>query len=86
MWFTDANSIGRITTGGVVTNYSGAGIRYPDAIVAGKDGALWFTNSGDNSIGRITTNGKVKTYTGIGGHQVVERQLGRGLARDHPAG
>ena len=39
------NSIGRITTAGVVTNYRGTGIDDPDGIAAGPDGALWFTNS-----------------------------------------
>ena len=37
------NSIGRITTTGVVTNYTGTGITGPRAITAGPDGALWFT-------------------------------------------
>jgi sugar lactone lactonase YvrE len=57
MWFTNDsnNSIGRITTAGVVTNYTSSSIRNPNAIAAGPDGALWFTNSGNDSIGRITT-------------------------------
>ena len=41
---TGNNSIGRITTGGVVTNYTGTGISGPTGITAGPDGALWFTN------------------------------------------
>ncbi len=46
LWFTNAgnNSIGRITTAGVVTNYTGTGIIDPEGITAGPDGALWFTN------------------------------------------
>jgi hypothetical protein len=57
LWFTNLtnNSIGRITTGGVVTNYTGTGISFPSGIVAGPDDALWFTNYQNNSIGRITT-------------------------------
>ena len=64
LWFTNAgnNSIGRITTAGVGTNYTGIGISDPVGIVAGPDGALWFTNQ-NNSIGRITTKGTV-TNTG----------------------
>ncbi len=67
MWFTNNgnDSIGRITTGGVVTNYTGTGITNPQGIAAGPDGALWFTN-GNNSIGRITTGGVVTNYTGTG--------------------
>ena len=65
LWFTNYgnNSIGRITTSGAVTNYTGPGIGDPDQIVAGPDGALWFTNLDNNSIGRITTSGTVTNYT-----------------------
>ena len=79
LWFTNAanNSIGRITTAGSVTNYTGPGISNPHAITAGSDGALWFTNltggSGCSthaapcgSIGRITTSGTVTDYTDPG--------------------
>ena len=68
LWFTNDgnNSIGRITTAGTVTNYTGTGISDPDGIAAGPDGALWFTNTGNNSIGRITTTGAVTNYTGTG--------------------
>ena len=50
----------------VVTNYVNSRIVEPRQIVAGPDGALWFTNSGNNSIGRITTSGTVTSYTGTG--------------------
>jgi hypothetical protein len=50
----------------VITNYTGTGISNPDAITAGPDGALWFTDAGNNSIGRITTGGVVTNYTGTG--------------------
>ena len=73
MWFTNAgcdpdcnNSIGRITSTGVVTNYTDSTIDGPNGITAGPDGALWFTNSWGNSIGRITTSGVVTNYTGSG--------------------
>ena len=53
LWFTDYgnNSIGRITTTGKITTYTGGGINGPDDITAGPDGALWFTNYGGNSFG-----------------------------------
>ncbi len=45
------------------------GVAHPHSIVAGPDGALWFTNSnlgvptnGHNAIGRITTSGVVTEY------------------------
>ena len=58
LWFTGydpRSSIGRITTAGVVTIYSRAGIHGPRGIAAGPDGAMWFANFDDNAIGRITT-------------------------------
>ena len=72
LWFTNlgnkANhgSIGRITTSGKVTIYTGGGIDAPAGITVGPDGALWFTNSAGNSIGRITTSGKISDYTATG--------------------
>ena len=47
-----------------MTNYTGAGISFPDGIVTGPDGALWFTNDNPGgSIGRITTAGTVTNYS-----------------------
>ena len=57
------NSIGRITTGGVITSYTDPSINGPYGITAGPDGALWFTNVGNYSIGRITTGGVVTNYS-----------------------
>ena len=55
MWFTNSgnNSIGRISTAGVVSNYTDPSISGPQRIAAGPDGALWFTDY-FYSIGRIT--------------------------------
>jgi len=65
LWFVNEgnSSIGRITTRGTVTNFSGAGINIADTsgIVSGPDGALWFVDG--NAIGRITTGGVVTTYS-----------------------
>ena len=81
LWFTNFNnggntvgrplpqngdSIGRISTSGVVSNYIGTGIDKPAGITSGPDGALWFTNYKNDSIGRITTSGVVTNYTGTG--------------------
>ncbi len=64
MWFINLGSIGRITTAGVVSNYTDARISSPQTITAGPDGALWFTTGGDQgSIGRITTAGAVSIYS-----------------------
>ena len=48
LWFTDTgnNSVGRITTTGQVTTFTGASIAVPEGITLGPDGALWFTDTG----------------------------------------
>jgi streptogramin lyase len=70
LWLTDytGNSIGRVTTAGVVTNYAdpGNGILGPAEIAAGADGNLWFTNKAGNSIGRVTPAGVVANFTAAG--------------------
>jgi streptogramin lyase len=67
LWFTNAgnNSIGRITTTGTVTNYTGTGISDPGVITTGPGGVLWFTN-GTHSVGEITTSGAVTVSSGHG--------------------
>jgi hypothetical protein len=63
LWFTEftGNAIGRLTTGGTLTEYPGAGSG-PSGIAAGRDGALWFTESGTHSIGRITSGGTITNH------------------------
>jgi streptogramin lyase len=70
VWFTNFTTrslpnvgtppgIGRITPSGEITEYR-AGLQYassPDGIVAGPDGALWFTDRELSSIGRIVPSG-----------------------------
>jgi virginiamycin B lyase len=74
MWFTEsqANQIGRVTTGGQFTEFP---IRTPASgpggITTGRDGALWFIESSALKIGRITTAGAVTDFhtprTPVGG-------------------
>jgi virginiamycin B lyase len=72
LWFTEsattANSIGRITTGGSVTNHYPVPTAdsEPSGIVQGPGGGLWFTESAANQIGQIATNGAVTEYPGAG--------------------
>ena len=56
LWFTNyyGNSIGRITTAGVVATFNGPNIRFPAWIAASPDHGLWFTDGGNDSIGRIS--------------------------------
>jgi virginiamycin B lyase len=81
LWFTEelTSRIGRMTTAGTVTaevpvplatstslpcsdpSFVGA----LDQIVAGPDGALWFTQPRDNKIGRITTAGVLDPPNGF---------------------
>src|ERR1035437_3148795 len=63
LWFAERNinAIGRITTGGVVTEFPiGAPSATPLGIVAGPDGNLWFADRGTNSsIGVMSTSGSI---------------------------
>lgn len=65
LWFTNSgdNTIGRIATSGLITNFTASSVSEPAGIAVGPDGALWFTNFAGNSIGRITTSGVITDYT-----------------------
>jgi virginiamycin B lyase len=65
LWFTEvvANKIGRITTGGAITEFPlPATLNGPTGIVRGPDGALWFWDNVNGRIGRITTSGVVTSF------------------------
>ena len=52
LWFTKfPNTIGRITTSGVITEFSAP--QHPSGIAAGPDGNLWFIEATANAIGRM---------------------------------
>jgi virginiamycin B lyase len=73
LWFTEFNSntntgsrIGRMTTGGTITNEFNSNLpsgNGPGDITAGPDGRMWFTESNDSSgssqVGAITTSGTI---------------------------
>ena len=65
LWFTEqtTNKIGRITTAGVITEYTvpTAGSQ-PNDITPGPDNALWFSEAVGNKIGRIDTSGNFNEY------------------------
>ncbi len=78
LWFTDSgtNSIGRITTGGHITEFSlPITSRHPRSIAPGPDGNLWFTSeTGKDEIGRITPSGHVTGFavpTGVEPQQIT---------------
>ena len=65
LWFTETNAsrIGRITTSGVLTEFSlPKSNSYPLGITVGPDGALWFTEVYKQTIGRITTDGTITEF------------------------
>jgi virginiamycin B lyase len=76
MWFTeqDADQIGRITVDGAIVEFPLGGAQpqrdgrqranglWPREIVAGRDGALWFTEYKSGLIGRITTGGAITRF------------------------
>ena len=68
MWYTNSKEakIGRMTTGGAVTEYAAASGSYPVSIIVGPDNNLWFTETEGTKIGKITTAG-VRTEYSVGG-------------------
>ena len=84
LWFTesrgDVNRIGRITTGGAITDYQipryNCG-NYQVAplcaygITAGPDGAMWFAGWNSDYIGRITMGGVISQYPITSGAQPI---------------
>jgi streptogramin lyase len=65
LWFTEANAskIGRITTAGVITEFSTPTASESTGITAGPDGNLWFIEQTANKIGRITTAGIITEFS-----------------------
>ncbi len=68
IWFVDGSfstrhKIGKITTAGVVTEYSLPEGSKPVDITAGSGSSLWFTNSATKKVGKITTTGEVSEYS-----------------------
>jgi streptogramin lyase len=63
LWFTEraADKIGRITTNGQVTEYSGMSGSQPSGIALGADGNVWFTEE-SGRIGRITPTGAISDW------------------------
>src|SRR5262249_7957610 len=64
LWFTEwkTHRIGRMSTGGMVTEYPIPCCGAPEGITLGPDGALWFAET-TNKIGRITTARVVTAYS-----------------------
>jgi streptogramin lyase len=61
LYFTeDSGRIGRISTGGVITEFDASGTA-PRGIAAGPDFNLWFADAG-GKIGRITPVGAITTF------------------------
>ncbi len=65
IWFTGLAEIGKISPGGVMTVWHGtsigAAVGLPDALAAGKDGQVWFTDDGGH-ICRISATDKFGCY------------------------
>ncbi|HSH61366.1 MAG TPA: DNRLRE domain-containing protein [Acidimicrobiales bacterium] len=64
LWFGNEDSIGRITTAGVVSIYPLPNMSSACGITTGPDGALWFTSVHENSeaIVRYTIAGSISIY------------------------
>jgi virginiamycin B lyase len=67
LWFSDGDKIGRITTAGVIQQFT-TGMQMgadADAITPGPDGNVWFTDqyADQRAIGRITPTGQITEFT-----------------------
>jgi hypothetical protein len=62
LWFTELHEIGRITTDGMISQYSVPANGGPYGLTVGPDGALWFTESLNAKIGRITLAGLITEF------------------------
>ena len=64
LWFSmlGRNTIGRMTTLGVLTERTLPPSCMPLGLAVGADAALWFTCLGGNTIGRLTLAGTISTY------------------------
>lgn len=66
LWFVELipNKIGKITTSGVITEYSVptpySGLN--NILALGPDGNIWFCENGANQIGRITPAGSIREF------------------------
>jgi virginiamycin B lyase len=71
LWFTTQyDAIGRITTSGTITYFTGPYIdAFGAGITTGPHHALWFPTGG--GIGRITTQGIVSRYPGYSGQDIA---------------
>ncbi|MCC5952625.1 MAG: S-layer homology domain-containing protein [Acidimicrobiia bacterium] len=54
--------VGRITTDGEITVFTGHGLGEARGLTVGPDENLWFTTTGSESIGRLTPSGAVASY------------------------
>jgi virginiamycin B lyase len=68
--------VGRITTDGVIEEYViPTADSFANGIVAGPDGALWFTELRGDKLGRITLEGEIREFS-LGGVGPVGLALG----------
>lgn len=93
IWFAEyaGNRIGRLTPGGLLTEFTVPTTSSLADLTAGRDGAIWFTEESAGRIGRLQPSGTVREYplsdprsepTGIalgpdGAMWFVEQQAGR---------
>src|SRR5204862_182927 len=65
LWFAEygAAKVGRITTGGQLTEFpTPTPNSQPYSLAAGPDGALWFTENATSKIGRIVAGGPITEF------------------------
>ncbi|MFS8096881.1 hypothetical protein LFM09_07030 [Lentzea alba] len=64
IWFAGFQMIGRVSATGTVTGWRSADVGLPNAIAAGQDNAVWYTNEKlPPAISRITASGAIQHRT-----------------------
>src|SRR5262249_21618226 len=79
LWFVEqsVSRVGRMTTAGVVTEFSTANLR-PENLSSGPGNSLWFTTNEQATLGRITTSGAVSTISAPGINSAAHIGVGLG--------
>jgi len=77
MWYSSRSGgkIGKMTPGGVVTEYTPPSSNDTPAITTGPDGNMWFVEFNQNKVGKVTTSGTFTEYSiptsGAGAYKIV---------------
>ena len=85
VWFAESagsGGIGRITSAGVITEFTAGISGQAEGIALGPDGNLWFTEPSQEKIGRITPSGAITEFSVPSGLLSSAKPAGIAAGRD----